>query len=228
MRVLVLVLVLVFPTIVTSDTYVDYGSFTQKIKVRTYNEIKYKNIIKQERDYSCGLSSLATILNMQYKTNYTEKYFLSKFKNSSEKNKESGYTLLDIKKIAIKEGFHPKALFLSESDIRNLIVPALVHVKLDKDSLVDEYNDGHFSILYGVKNNNIFLLDPSLGNVTMRVDSFLKKWIKNDKKKGIAMFFYKNGKITKVINKRESVSNRLEAIQLSEEILIKGQTYFLK
>ena len=140
--------------------------------------------VRQSNDYSCGSSSLLSIL-----------YYYNKFDgNESELSKElktnskDGTKPQNIVNVAKKYGLNPR--LKQHSNIEELKAevskgnPVIVNYQAwsDKDKTEEEwqkdYSDGHYSVLIGFKGDDIILEDPSvLGKrIKIPVDEFMNRW----------------------------------------------------
>jgi len=167
---------------------------TLPIFSQSWEEIKFKNIIKQSQDYSCGAASLATILTYYYNDSKSEKDILeiiAKINNYNLKikDKKYKYTMLDLKKVANQYGYEAIGISLSYTDLKKLKIPAIVFLKRN--------NKKHFSIYKGKKNNLIYLADPTWGNVKWAEEKFKNRFLSfsvNNEKVGRILLITKKNK----------------------------------
>tara|TARA_R100000664_G_scaffold27213_2_gene37781 strand:+ start:2020 stop:2622 length:603 start_codon:yes stop_codon:yes gene_type:complete len=157
--------------------YITYGA--------SWKELKEKNIVKQSRDYSCGASSLATILKYYYlESHITEDLVLELLPIIEEEKKDKVvYSLLDIANASIKLGYESLGLDMNIDDLLKLQIPAILFIKFHE-------KQNHFTVYKGFKDNKVHLADPSFGNIAMSIKKFKKKWLlvnKNNKKYGRAL-----------------------------------------
>lgn len=134
-----------------------------KFKIQTWKDIRDKNIIKQSFDYSCGASSIATLLNNFYGQNLSEKDILSALNNENLM-----ISFDDMQRILPNFGFNAKGYLLNYEELMKIKIPVIVYVKYRKFE--------HFSVLCGIDKNTILLADSSLGNISMSKNQFLSIW----------------------------------------------------
>jgi predicted double-glycine peptidase len=79
--------------------------------------------VKQELDYSCGVASLATILNEFYKLSVTEEDVLNAM---GETDRASFQQLADV---APSFGVKAGGISLSFDDLKQLQIPAIAYVQ---------------------------------------------------------------------------------------------------
>jgi len=145
-----------------------------KKSIKSWKELRDQNVIKQKLDYSCGAAAVATLMNYYFEDDITEKEILDDIKKNLNKEEEksrkkTGFSLLDLKKFAERRGYSAVGIKLKPSYLSKLKGPILVR-------LIDFQDYKHFTILRGVKDNQVFLADPSLGNVRVSMDTFLAEW----------------------------------------------------
>ena len=146
------------------------GIIIQK-QVTSLKEGRYKNIIRQEFDLSCGAASLATIMTYYYKDPIEEieivKYILEK--SDRKKIAKKGFSLLDLKAFAVQRNYQVAGYKNVKSDnLRKLKFPTIVLLSSKKYS--------HFVLLKGVRGSTAFLADPAFGNRTMNIEEFERDW----------------------------------------------------
>jgi hypothetical protein len=149
---------------------VNFGPGIRK-EVRTFKQIRDENIIPQNFDYSCGPASLATILTYYFGDIVTEQEivtFLLRTTSLTKVRERLGFSLLDLKNFARYKGYEVTGYRMDLDYLVSLDKPVLIPVT------IKDY--AHFIIFRGLKGDRVFLADPALGNITMRVERFLKMW----------------------------------------------------
>jgi predicted double-glycine peptidase len=138
----------------------------------TLKEWRDQNIVKQQLDYSCGAAALATLLKYYYKEDVTEAELLARLQsllvNLTEEEwshkKRVGFSLLDLKKVALEKGYRSAGFELKLEQLRKLAAPVLVYVH--------PFDFHHFAVLRGIVGDRVYLADPSRGNLRMSLDRF--------------------------------------------------------
>ena len=146
--------------------------------VLTWNEIKYQNIVMQQRDYSCGAAALATVLKYYWGKDISELDVLEAAERSLQPHAlqdrvENGLTMADLKVISDRMGFDAAVgKFDSVDQLAESKVPLIVALRVDEDL-------SHFVVYRGSACGFIYLADPNLGNVRVNQCEFARKWINN-------------------------------------------------
>ncbi|MBH38522.1 hypothetical protein CL658_05760 [bacterium] len=154
--------------------------------VESWQSLKFKGTVQQKEDYTCGLASLATLINL-YNGKVTEgelidiigknKITEQDIKKLSTKIdmkhfvEDNTITLLDLSMAATYYNFSSTGIKAPFNTLKNLKVPVIIHLKTKK---LD-----HFSVLVGYSDAYIQLLDPSWGNITLTHSKFKKMYTGN-------------------------------------------------
>ncbi|WP_457569544.1 C39 family peptidase [Desulfurobacterium sp.] len=187
-----------------------------KVKVKSFSEIRSENMVRQHYDYSCGTSSLATILRFFYlkpiseskilrwilikkgliSANCPQKLEKCKFKKQLQKleNKDFMLSFWDLANFSKEIGFKPVALAVNIKTLLQLKVPVVVYIRPRKW-------DNHFSVYRGTDGKFIYLADPSYGNIRVKSSKFKDIFYLKE-------YNFKKGKILALIPKKTAKINR--------------------
>jgi predicted double-glycine peptidase len=153
----------------------DMGGPIIQTEIQSSQEIKRKNVVIQEQDYSCGTASLSTLLKYYLGKSVDETDIIKTLLRINEKRgtleeviKRRGFSLLDLKLFAEDQGFKATGFRLDFEDLVNLHKPALVPI------IPEGFK--HFVVFRGSDGERVFLADPSFGNLIESVDQFKKDW----------------------------------------------------
>lgn len=142
-------------------------SLAGKIPIKSWKSIRDEGIVKQDYDFSCGASSLATVLNEYYGKNVTEIFLLKAM------SKESGMASFeDMQKTLPSIGFRAHGFSANFEQLLKLEMPVIVYLRHRK-------ND-HFSVIRGIDEKTVWLADSSFGNQTLSRSQFLEMWETRD------------------------------------------------
>lgn len=140
-----------------------------------YFSPKYK-FYPQLDQMDCGPACLAMICSY-----YGKDFGLTYLREISFISRE-GVSLLGISQAAHTLGFKTTAAKLSITDLKDDILPCIIH-----------WNQNHFVILYGIsetlfsKKKRYRIIDPGHGFISLSKDKFEKSWT-SDQDKGVALF----------------------------------------
>ncbi len=146
-----------------------YGGYFQK-RVLSIKELRFKNLIKQKYDLSCGSAALASLLKYYYNLNISEEDIIKDILTHGEieKIKARGFSMLDLKQSAERFGFKAGGYKVPLEKLHLIKIPTII--------LLDINGYKHFVILKGVKNNKVFIADPAYGHKIMDLNEFKKSW----------------------------------------------------
>lgn len=177
------ILFLLYNVNIVSDVFaaspeIQVGNNTKIRKsVKTLKDFRDENVVKQKFDYSCGAAALATLMKYYLQNDITELDILKGiFAEMDEKElelrKKDGFSLFDLKRFSEKSGYKAAGFKIKMVHLQKLSGPVIVYIT-PKD-----YK--HFAVLKGVRDDRVYLADPSLGNVRMSVYKFLEMWLSAD------------------------------------------------
>ncbi len=139
-------------------------------KVVSLRQARYKKVIPQKYDLSCGAAALATLLNYFFNHEVKEIDIIKYMLESGDKKEigQKGFSLLDLKKYAVNQGYMADGYKVSVSALQKLKIPAIV--------LFTSGPYSHFVVLKGVKAERIYVADPAYGNRSMSLEMFQENW----------------------------------------------------
>lgn len=150
------------------------GGIAVHKRVKSFKDLKFTNMVRQTRDYSCGAASLATILTYYIGRETSEEEILNAILNhvdslKAERIKEKGLSLLDLKKYGESLGYNVKGYKLPDHrNITKLKIPAIV--------LIDHKGLSHFVVVKGCIGSDVFIADPARGNMKISLEEFGRIW----------------------------------------------------
>lgn len=148
--------------------------YDQVINVEPLAAQKFKNVVHQAYDYSCGSAALTTLLDFYLGRNFQERQVMEgllRFGETERIVQRRGFSLLDMKRLVTALG-HPSGGFKAEAkDLRELDHPAIAPI---------EYAGfKHFVVIRAVYEDRVYLADPALGNISFTLSRFLEVWDNN-------------------------------------------------
>lgn len=138
--------------------------------VESMRESRFRHLVRQQTDYSCGAASLATILRYAYHLDADEDTVIEGMLALSDPEvvKERGFSLLDIKRYVESLGMRGRGYRIDEARLRSLRVPSL--------ALMDVNGFRHFVVLKQVRGEAVEVGDPILGNRVIPLPEFMAAW----------------------------------------------------
>ena len=156
------------------QTLLGGGAYTQSVAMEPYSELKYKHIVHQAFDFSCGSAALVTILNFHLGVMVNEQQAMEGMLEKGEKEKiieRRGFSLLDMKRYVASLGLSGAGFKAEIKDLMTLEEPAIVPI--------DYAGNKHFVVLRGIRGGVVYIADPSAGNIVFTVEEFARWWDKN-------------------------------------------------
>ena len=167
-----------------AGTAIRAGMVRRVEPVRSWRELRDRNVVRQAFDYSCGAAALATLMRYYFGDDVSEEAILVDILRSMTgedvlDREVNGLSLLDLRLQAERMGYQAAGVRLEAASLPRLQGPVIVHLERG------DYR--HFAVLRGVRGDRVYLADPSLGNVRRSVDRFLTEW------SGVALVLGKPG-----------------------------------
>lgn len=144
------------------------GNFS--VPTVSMKDIRYRQTIRQQYDFSCGSAAIATLLTHHYGIAVKEEdAFKEMFERGDrEKIKRDGFSLLDMKNYLEARGFMADGYEARLEALKEAKIPAIV--------LINERGYGHFVVVKGLRDDRVLLGDPSTGVRSMHRADFDRVW----------------------------------------------------
>lgn len=148
------------------------GGAETHLAVTSYQALKFRNILKQKEDFSCGSAALATLLTYHYGIAVAEKDVLLDMLEHGDRQRieTQGFSMLDMKDYLARHGLQSGGFRLPLDKIATVRVPGIV--------LINHNGYHHFVVLEGIENGRVLLADPALGTRAIPVATFQREWNK--------------------------------------------------
>ncbi len=150
------------------------GSQQLQVRVTSYANLRFKNMVRQSRDLSCGAAVVATLMNNAYGFPVSELDIINAILDSAPEESRAkiatdGFSLLELKHFVESKGFVAGGFKLSSVEkLKNLQVPVIALVN------VRGYN--HFVVIKKVQNGQVLIADPAFGNSSPTLEKFAGQW----------------------------------------------------
>lgn len=138
--------------------------------VESMREARFRHLVRQHTDYSCGAAALATILRHAYHLDADEATVIEGMMAVSDPEvvHARGFSLLDIKRYVEALGMRGRGYRVDEERLRTLRVPGIV--------LMDVGGFRHFVVIKQVIGDIVEIGDPMLGNRSVPIAEFMASW----------------------------------------------------
>lgn len=146
-----------------------HGQVMEK-PVESLLERRYRHVVRQQFDFSCGAAALATLLKHAYGLNLDEATVLAGMWGVSdpEQVRTRGFSLLEMKHYLEKLGYRGRGYEIDLSRLGRINVPTIV--------LMDVNGYQHFVVLKTAGDGFVHVADPALGNKRYTTEEFIEAW----------------------------------------------------
>ncbi|MCG5502243.1 C39 family peptidase [Ectothiorhodospira lacustris] len=144
---------------------------SHEVGVTSLQAMRFKTVIRQRYDFSCGSAALATLLTYHYGRPVSEQdTFNAMFEmGDQERIRMQGFSMLDMKRyLQTRQGLGSDGFRLPLEKLDELGVPAI--------ALVDIDGYRHFVVIKGIRDGRVLLGDPALGVRDYSVAGFKDIW----------------------------------------------------
>lgn len=141
-----------------------------KKRVLSVRELRYKDMVPQQTDFSCGAAAVATILNYAYGRDLTETQVIEGMMKVADPElvREQGFSMLDMKHYVETLGMRARGYKVQPDTLDKIQVPTI--------ALLDIRGYKHFVVLKKTVGKRVYVGDPALGNRVMGKDDFVAGW----------------------------------------------------
>jgi predicted double-glycine peptidase len=149
------------------------GQYVQA-HVASFADLRFKGIVRQSMDLSCGAAALATLLHGYFNLDVDEKSIIQSILTSAspddaKKIAEAGFSMLELKHYAEGQGLVAGGFRSAKAtDLRKLRAPAI--------ALINSRGYKHFVVIRHARGDEVAIADPVFGNRTESLESFARRW----------------------------------------------------
>ncbi|KVN27882.1 peptidase C39 [Burkholderia pyrrocinia] len=138
--------------------------------LQSIRDLRYRDVVNQRFDFSCGSAALATLLKYGYDIDIPETEMIRRMMafSTPEVVVRNGFSMLDMKKFVETLGLRGRGFRVGIDALYHLQIPVLVLMDLDGYE--------HFVIVKHAENGRVFIADPALGNRILLEQEFTKTW----------------------------------------------------
>ena len=130
------------------------GLEPESVQMYPYQYYKYKDVVHQAFDYSCGSAALTTVLQFHLGLAVTEQEAMKGMLQHGEQDKiiaRRGFSLLDMKRYVASLGLSGAGYKAEIKDLRELTEPAIVPIEFGGTK--------HFVVFRGIRDGKVFLAE---------------------------------------------------------------------
>lgn len=146
------------------------GFIPARKEVATFRDLRYRDMVRQRYDFSCGSAALATLLNAGYGESVSEMEMIRRMMVGTDPKTvvQQGFSMLDMKRYVEGRGLQAQGFRVDADALYRLRVPVI--------ALLDLKGYKHFVIVKGAEAGRVFVADPALGHRVMNETDFTRGW----------------------------------------------------
>ena len=139
------------------EVLLQLGGAQVRVPVTSIREARFKTVIRQQFDYSCGSASIATLLTFHYDrpTSETDAFRAMWSVGDQASIRKAGFSLLDMKRYLAQQGLRADGFRVSLDKIAEARIPAI--------TLINTNGYRHFVVIKGIRGDQVLVGDPALG-----------------------------------------------------------------
>ncbi|WP_019558617.1 C39 family peptidase [Thioalkalivibrio sp. ALE12] len=142
------------------------------VPVESMKALRFRSVVPQQYDFSCGSAALATLLSYHYDRPTVETTtFDGMFRRGDQDLiRAQGFSLLDMKNyLGAEAGLAADGFRISLDDLEGLGVPAI--------AMIETRGYRHFVVIKGLREGEVLVGDPALGLKSYRRPEFEAVWV---------------------------------------------------
>jgi uncharacterized protein len=136
----------------------------------TLRDLRYRDMVRQRFDFSCGSAALASLLEYGYGVNVSETDLIAKMMVGEDPKEvvRNGFSMLDMKHYVESIGLRAHGFRIEPEALYRLQMPVI--------ALLDIKGYRHFVLVKGAAAGRVFVADPALGHRVMLQHDFVQGW----------------------------------------------------
>lgn len=147
------------------------ASLTPVVKpMRTLRDLRYRELLRQRYDFSCGSAALASLLHYGYGLDVDEPALIETMMVGVDPHEvvRNGFSMLDMKRYVEGIGLRAHGFRIDADALYRLQMPVI--------ALLDIRGYRHFVVVKGAAGGRVFVADPALGHRVMPEAEFVRGW----------------------------------------------------
>ena len=139
-------------------------------RVQTLRDLRFRDIVRQQYDFSCGSAALATLLTHGYGRPVDEQQMIRRMLDGADARVvvQQGFSMLDMKRYVESVGLQAHGFRVDADALYRLRVPVI--------ALLDTRGYKHFVVVKGAEAGRVFVADPALGHRVIPEAHFARDW----------------------------------------------------
>lgn len=153
-----------------AETTLSFAGGTVTVPVVSLREARFRSVVRQEHDFSCGSAALATLLTHHYGRPTSEaQAFEAMFANGDQPTiQRQGFSMADMQRYLAAQGLKADGYRVGLDKLAEVGVPAI--------TLINTKGYNHFVVIKGIKGGDILVGDPALGLKAVPRGEFESLW----------------------------------------------------
>ena len=143
-----------------------------EVSVESMKALRFRSVVAQEYDFSCGSAAVATLLTYHYGRPTVETdTFDGMFRvGDQDRIRTKGFSMLDMKNyLAREQGMSSDGFRIGLAELEELGVPAI--------AMIETRGYRHFVVIKGVEDDRVLVGDPALGVKAYTRHGFEEVWV---------------------------------------------------
>ncbi len=140
------------------------------VRVTSLKEARFRTVVRQMYDYSCGSAALATLLTYHYGREDSETAVFKAMYDAGDRERieRLGFSLADMKAYLASQGLRSDGYRVGLDAIERVGVPAI--------TLINTNGYKHFVVIKGVRGDDVLVGDPAAGLRIYSRERFEQIW----------------------------------------------------
>lgn len=154
----------------TADFGAVAGGARPSVPIASFADRKFKTIVRQQYDFSCGSAALATLLTHHYGRPTTEREAFETMWRVGDQARirKLGFSMLEMKSFLETHGYRADGFRMTLDKVAEVGVPGI--------ALVEVKGYRHFVVVKGVTPESVLVGDPAKGLVVRGRREFQSHW----------------------------------------------------
>lgn len=146
------------------------GMATVPAQVRSMQDMRFANMVRQQYDYTCGAAALATILQQTFGRRIGEQEIIRDMLAHTDPEivRSRGFSMLDMKGYVERIGLRGRGYQIDAKTLPDVSIPVI--------ALQTTRGYAHFVVVKRIRHGVVYLADPALGHRQLSIDEFVAGW----------------------------------------------------